>query len=143
MFRVSLCTYTWLTRTSRPSFSFSPANTPHLISHYNKQIEFCIGFIFCFFGGVYPTLFAAVQAAENGGRKTVVEAIKDLANEAMIIVEESKKDDEKDEDKDGKKDVTEASAKEYLQRKTLLVLKKMNPDKVRTGEGSSARDGMS
>ena len=58
-------------------------------------------------------------------------------------MEESKKDDEKDEDKDGKKDVTEASAKEYLQRKTLLVLKKMNPDKVRTGEGSSARDGMS
>lgn len=94
-------------------------------------IEFLIGCIFCFFGGVYPTLFAAVQAAENGGRKTVMAAIKDLSDEALIIIEESKKDDDVDEDKDGKKDVDEISGREYLQRKTLLVLKKMNPEKVR------------
>lgn len=101
---------------------------------YNKLpqnfIEFLIGFIFCFFGGVFPTLFAAVQAAENGGRKTVMAAIKDLTNEAMIIINESKKDDDKDDDGDGKKDVTEISGKEFVQRKTLLVLKKMNPDKI-------------
>ena len=94
-------------------------------------IEFLIGCIFCFFGGVYPTLFAAVQAAENGGRKTVMAAIKDLSDEALIIINESKKDDDVDEDKDGKKDVDEISGREYLQRKTLLVLKKMNPEKVR------------
>lgn len=94
-------------------------------------IEFLIGCIFCFFGGVYPTLFAAVQAAENGGRKTVMAAIKDLSDEAIIIINESKKDDDVDADKDGKKDVDEISGKEYLQRKTLLVLKKMNPEKVR------------
>jgi hypothetical protein len=62
-------------------------------------INFLIGFIFCFFGGVYPTLFAAVQAAEHGGRKAVVDAIGDLAEEAMKIIEASKKDDKEDKDK--------------------------------------------
>lgn len=94
-------------------------------------IEFSIGMIFCFFGGVYPTLFAAVQAAENGGRKIVMENITILADEAIKIIDESKKDDDADEDKDGKKDVTEISGKDYMTRKTLLVLKKMNPEKVR------------
>jgi hypothetical protein len=93
-------------------------------------LEFGIGLIFCFFGGVYPTLFAAVQAAENGGRTAVLDSLYDLAQEATVIVEESKKDDNADDDKDGKKDVTEASNKEYWQRKTLLVLRKMNPEKV-------------
>jgi len=93
-------------------------------------IEFLIGMFFCFFGGVYPALFAAVQAAENGGRAAVVSAIRDLADEAMIIIEASKKDDDVDKDKDGKKDVTGLSGKEYLARKTMLVLKKMNPDKA-------------
>jgi hypothetical protein len=93
-------------------------------------LEFGIGFIFCFFGGVYPTLFAAVQAAENGGRTAVLDALYDLAQEATVIIEESKKDDNADNDKDGKKDVTEASNKEYWQHKTLLVLRKMNPEKV-------------
>ncbi len=32
-----------------------------------KEIAKClIGFIFCFFGGLYPTLFAAIQAAKVG-----------------------------------------------------------------------------
>jgi len=48
----------------------------------------------------------------------------------MIIIEASKKDDDVDKDKDGKKDVTGLSGKEYLARKTMLVLKKMNPDKA-------------
>ena len=127
---------------AKPLGAFLTQALPLVITHGNKAleyyrklpqnfIEFLIGFIFCFFGGVYPTLFAAVQAAENGGRQTVMVAIKDLADEAIIIINESKKDDDVDADKDGKKDVQEISGKEYLQRKTLLVLKKMNPEKVR------------
>jgi hypothetical protein len=61
--------------------------------------QFIIGACFCFFGGLYPTVFAAVQAAEHGGRKTVVQAVSDLANEIMVILEESKKDDKVDADK--------------------------------------------
>ena len=94
-----------------------------------NAIRFMIGFVFCFFGGMYPVLFAAISAAEYGGRQAVVDAVKDLSEGAMIIIEESKKDDQVDEDKDGKADVTEISGKEYMIRKTKLVLRKMDPKK--------------
>ena len=57
-------------------------------------------------------------------------AIEDLADEALLILEEVKKDDDVDADKDGKKDVDEISGSQLLKRKTLLVLKKMNPEKI-------------
>jgi hypothetical protein len=63
--------------------------------------QFLIGFVFCFFGGIYPTVFAAVQAAEHGGRKAFVQAISDLAHEISVILDESKKDDAVDADKVG------------------------------------------
>ena len=92
--------------------------------------KFLVGFIFCFFGGLYPTVFAALQAAEHGGRKLLVEAVSDLADEVTVILEESKKDDTADEDKDGKADVSQISGSEFVVRKTKLVMKKMNPEKV-------------
>eukprot|EP00538_Stauroneis_constricta_P013686 CAMPEP_0119549298 /NCGR_PEP_ID=MMETSP1352-20130426/3049_1 /TAXON_ID=265584 /ORGANISM="Stauroneis constricta, Strain CCMP1120" /LENGTH=329 /DNA_ID=CAMNT_0007594831 /DNA_START=89 /DNA_END=1078 /DNA_ORIENTATION=- len=95
-----------------------------------NAINFLIGFVFCFFGGLYPVVFAAIEAAEYGGRKTVMEALRDLSNEAIIIIEESKKDDQLDEDKDGKADTTQISGTEYMARKTRLVMRKMNPQKV-------------
>jgi hypothetical protein len=91
---------------------------------------FVYGIVFCFFGGTFPTLFAALQAAEYGGRKEVWEALMLLADEATIIIDESKKDDSADEDKDGKKDVDQISGTDFLARKTKLVLRKMNPDKI-------------
>lgn len=63
-------------------------------------------------------------------------AITDLADEALVILEEVKKDDDADDDKDGKKDVDEISGSELLKRKTLLVLKKMNPEKIDKAIGS-------
>jgi hypothetical protein len=97
-----------------------------------NAMNFVIGFVFCFSGGLYPTLFAAVQAAEYGGRQTVMAALKDLADEALIIIEQSKKDDSVDVNKDGKADVKEISSKDYALRKTMLVLQKMNPQKIDT-----------
>jgi len=58
------------------------------------------------------------------------QSIVDMAEEAMIIIEESKKDDDKDDDKDGIKDVNQISSKEYIMRKSNLVITKMNPQKV-------------
>jgi hypothetical protein len=48
----------------------------------------------------------------------------------MIIIKESKKDDAVDDNKDGIPDVEQISGREYTIRKTKLVLKKMNPEKV-------------
>lgn len=89
-----------------------------------------IGFIFCFFGGMFPTLFSAIQAAEQGGRAILVDAICDLSEEAVVIIEESKKDDKDDKNKDGVADVKQIESKEYVKRKTLLVLAKCNPKKI-------------
>jgi len=86
------------------------------------------GGVFCFFGGVFPTLFAAVQAAEQSGRAVVVESLYDLAEEAQRIIDESKKEEEADDDQQQGTTKT----KEYLQHKTLFVLQKMQPEKVQT-----------
>lgn len=104
-----------------------------------NALLFIYGAIFCFFGGIFPSLFVAIQAAEYGGRQTVMLAITDLADEALVILEEVKKDDDLDEDKDGKKDVDKLSGSELLKRKTLLVLKKMNPEKIDKAIGSMYR----
>ena len=97
-----------------------------------EGVKFLIGFIFCFFGGMYPTLFAAIQAAKHGGMKTVIASISDISSEVMIIVEESKKDDTKDDDNDGISDVDQIDGKALLLRKANLVLTKINPVKVRS-----------
>ena len=83
-----------------------------------------IGFIFCFSGGLYPTLFAAVQAAKHGGIEIIADALGDLSDEAIKLIEANKKDDEVD--KDGK----QKSGNELMMRKVNLVLTKMNPAKV-------------
>lgn len=104
-----------------------------------NALNFLYGAVICFFGGTFPTLFAAITAADHGGRKTVAKALTALSEEAMIILQASQKDDEIDKDKDGKRDVDQASGTELLQRKTLLVLRKMNPEKVNDAIGSIYR----
>lgn len=132
---------TTLQAIGKPVFEFLIFALPIVISYGIKTreafrklpenaINFVIGFVFCFFGGLYPVLFAAVEAAEYGGQKTVMDAMNDLANEALVIIEESKKDDDVDADKDGKSDVAALSGKDFMIRKTQLVLTKMNPEKL-------------
>jgi len=91
---------------------------------------FTYGSVFCFFGGTFPTLFAALQAAEHGGRKKVLQALGDLSDEALAIINESKKDDDADKDGDGKSDVKDMSSSQFMAHKTKLVLRKMDPEKV-------------
>jgi hypothetical protein len=127
---------------AKPIIAFITSLTPVVITFCQKayecykilpedQLQFIIGFIICFFGGVYPALFAAIEAAKHGGLTTLKAALKDLADEATIIIQASKKDDAADEDKDGKSDVAQLDSKAVLVRKAKLVVTKMNPQKVR------------
>lgn len=95
-----------------------------------NALLFVYGSVFCFFGGTFPTLFAALQAAEHGGREAVVEALSDLSEEIMIIINETKKDDDADANNDGKSDTNDLSPSQFIAHKTTLVLRKMDPDKV-------------
>jgi hypothetical protein len=111
---------------------------PYIITYSDKLYQFykslpkdsarvLIGFVFCFFGGLYPTLFAAIEAAKHGGVEIVADALGDLSEEAMKLIEANKKDDETERNKDGTKDV---NGQELILRKVNLVLTKMNPAKV-------------
>lgn len=93
-------------------------------------VWFLMGSIFCFFGGLYPTLFAAIQAAKHSGLVILKESLTTIASEAMIVLEESKKDDEKDDDGDGIVDVNQIDNKQLVLRKANLVMTKVNPKKV-------------
>eukprot|EP00934_Nitzschia_sp_Nitz4_P005659 Nitzschia sp. Nitz4//scaffold166_size90379//31846//32911//NITZ4_005053-RA/size90379-snap-gene-0.55-mRNA-1//-1//CDS//3329538184//5649//frame0 len=95
-----------------------------------NAMKFAIGFIFCFFGGLYPVVFASIQAAEHGGRKAVFDAFSDIADEVVKVIEASKKDDKVDDDKDGVADVQQITSKEFVRRKTILVLQKMDPQRI-------------
>jgi len=95
-----------------------------------EEISLLIGCIICFFGGVYPTFFAAITAAKHGGISVLTKALGELADEAIIIINESKKDDKVDADNDGIADVKQISNNAYILRKAKLVGQKMNPKKV-------------
>jgi len=95
-------------------------------------ISAIIGLVFCFFGGLYPMLFAAIEAARHTGWDTTVAAITELTEQAKIVAAENKKDDDVDADGDGVKDVKQIDAKALLMRKTKLVLTTSNPEKINT-----------
>jgi hypothetical protein len=126
---------------SKPIIKVITTITPHIITYSQKAwsfykslpedyLQLVIGCIFCFFGGVFPVLFATVEAAKHGGINNLIDALGDLGDEAIKIIEASKKDDEVDEDKDGKKDVEQIDSKALLLRKAHLVATKMNPEKI-------------
>lgn len=46
-----------------------------------------VGLVYCFAGGYYPTLFSSLQAAQQYGWNVMVDAIQDLADEAIAVIE--------------------------------------------------------
>jgi len=93
-------------------------------------ISALVGLVWCFCGGLYPTVFAAVEAARLTGWAATSRAVTDLADEAAIIAAESKKDDAEDKDGDGVADVKQMDGKQLLLRKTKLVLTHSDPEKI-------------
>lgn len=94
-----------------------------------------VGLIFCFFGGTYPVLFAALEAARLSGWETTKFALKDIADQALEMVKHSAADDLLDEDDDGIADVKQIDSKALFQRKTNLVLRKCDPVKLNAAVG--------
>jgi len=114
---------------------------PHVIFAYQKArevyrilpgnvLQALAGFIFCFFGGLFPTLLAALEAARLSGWDETVRSINIILEESAKVVEESKKDDEVDDDGDGIADVNQISGNELVMRKAKLIMTKMEPERV-------------
>jgi len=85
------------------------------------------GFVLCFAGGLYPTLFAAIEAARLCGWDRTSKAIDSLWAQAALLDAANQKDDKVDDVGDGKSDVASLSAKDLLLRKTQLTLTTMDP----------------
>lgn len=132
---------------AKPVMDFLTMILPYVVTYSKKAhafylklphdyIELITGVVFCFMGGFYPALFAAIEAARFGGIEIVKNSLSDLADEALKIIEESKKDDKLDKDGDGVADVKQIDVDDYIIRKGDLVLRKMNPEKVNHAIGA-------
>jgi len=98
-------------------------------------LEMILGLVFCFAGGLYPTFFAAIEAARLTGWVATSQAISDLFCEACSIREEMIADNKKDDDGDGIPDVDQIDGKALLMRKTNIFLTKCDPGKINTAVG--------
>mmetsp|Transcript_12468 Transcript_12468/g.18299 ORF Transcript_12468/g.18299 Transcript_12468/m.18299 type:complete len:380 (+) Transcript_12468:24-1163(+) len=81
-----------------------------------------IGLVYCFCGGSYPLLFAAIQAARVTGLQDMLSALSDLADEATIAVEATKKEIQYE----------ATSFQDAVSKTTLVVMKAVDPAKINT-----------
>jgi len=70
---------------------------------------------------------AAVEAYRQIGWEPSWKAIQKLYGDAKQVFEKSLEDDKKDDDGDGTPDVKQINQSEYIQRKTMLVLRTLDP----------------
>lgn len=89
-----------------------------------------MGLIMCFFGGSYLTVIAAWEAFLMCGYDSTKACVLMLIDDLQKVAEANKKDDIKDEDNDGVADVLQVSNQQLLQRKMLLFLRTLDPQRV-------------
>lgn len=75
-----------------------------------------VGLVYCFAGGYFPTLFAAVQAAQHSGWEVAVAAADALVDEGLAAVQAC--------------DYTASTARELLMENTKIVLATVDPVKI-------------
>lgn len=88
-----------------------------------------IGFVMCFFGGVFPATIAAYEAWKMCGGEKAVEDVKQIYQEFGKAYEAVEKDDQKDDNGDGIPDVDQISTDALLKRKAGVVMGAVDPEK--------------
>jgi hypothetical protein len=79
------------------------------------------GLVYCFAGGYYPTLFAALSAAQQCGWENMVQALDDLAEQTMLAIDAASVS----------KQGQSSSYRDVITQKTMVVLATIDPVKVR------------
>jgi hypothetical protein len=88
------------------------------------------GFVMCFFGGSFFTLIAAIEAYRMCGYETSFKNFKLIADDMKGFMDVSKEDDKLDENEDGIADVKQISVASLAERKSLLFLKTVDPQRL-------------
>lgn len=83
------------------------------------------GLVYCFCGGYFPALFAALQAAEHCGGPTMIAAISDLTDQALLAIDAVEANQEQHH-----LFGQAPSPRERLLKHTRLVLKTIDPVRV-------------
>eukprot|EP00980_Cylindrotheca_fusiformis_P026284 scaffold15718_cov126-Cylindrotheca_fusiformis.AAC.2 len=84
-----------------------------------------IGLVYCFLGGYYPTLFSALEAAQQCGWNVMVQSITELTEEAIKVI-----------DATSEISPDSFSRKELFLRQTNIVLKTVDPMKINQAAGA-------
>jgi len=113
-----------------PTVAFTRSVTSFYSALPKDAILAQAGLVYCFTGGYYPTLFAAVQAAHHCGWNVMVQAIDDLTDEATKAIDASVKDD------NNKFFSSSENSREVFRRKTMIVLKTVDPVKINQAVGA-------
>lgn len=85
-------------------------------------VQMVFGAALCFFGGVYFTSIAAIEAFRNFGGQIVVDELTVCWNEAEKVADASAKDDLVDANKDGIVDVEQMSNNELINHKAKVAM---------------------
>eukprot|EP00756_Hemistasia_phaeocysticola_P060125 Hpha_TRINITY_DN3760_c0_g1::TRINITY_DN3760_c0_g1_i1::g.23867::m.23867 len=105
-------------------------------SVYSKLPKNCVlviaGSTLCLFGGTFPTLIAAVEAARHNGWPDTRRAVLDLWQESERMVHVLEEDDKVDADHDGTPDVDQMSGKQLLLHKLHVFLENADAQKINT-----------
>lgn len=95
-----------------------------------KVIYAALGFVVCFFGGVFPATIAAVEAWRLCGGDVAMKNLMLLCEEFSKVQAANAEDETKDDDGDGIPDVKQIKPKDLIVRKVTLVAKTVEPEVV-------------
>lgn len=98
--------------------------------HPEELVDVFFGLFLVFFGGMYLTLLATIEAYRMCGWTQTKTYLLDLYSDYCVLRDENRKDDQLDDNNDGIADVRQISKKDLATRKVKLVLTKCNPEKV-------------
>lgn len=96
-----------------------------------------VGLVYCFAGGYYPTLFSSLQAAQQCGWNVMVQAISELTDEAVRVIQalEDVKTSQFGFD-DDEAVVKRARLRRSFLQKTNVVLATVDPMKINQAAGA-------
>lgn len=98
--------------------------------HLEELGEAFVGLIYCFFGGSFMTLIAAVEAFRICGWDRTKKCLEKLYENYLKVKEASDNDDNRDDNNDGIADVDQIEPQNLILRKVRLALVSCDPDEV-------------
>ncbi|CAK9004552.1 unnamed protein product [Durusdinium trenchii] len=101
------------------------------------ELKFVIGFILCFFGGVFVALIAAVEAFRTMGGQSLYDDMAYVQLELDNVLKAHDADEQVDANRDGIRDVEAMGSQELVQHKTILVMQSIaDPKRLQGAVGN-------